>query len=216
MSVKRKNIEKPEGRVRIKICGITRLEDALAAADAGADALGFIFYRKSPRNMSMKAVAKIVQALPPFIETVGVFVDESAERVNRVAEACGLARVQMHGGESAAFCKRLGRPVIKAVRVKDAGSLASLASYRVSGFLLDAHKEGVPGGTGHTFDWDLALAAKRHGPVILAGGLSPDNVALAIRRVRPYGVDVVSGVEAAPGIKDHGKLCAFIRAASAA
>jgi len=201
-----------DGRVRIKICGNTCLEDALAAVDAGADALGFIFYDKSPRRVSMKAVKDIVAKLPPFVETVGVFVDETVDRVNRVAEHCGLDRVQLHGGESAAYCRKVRRRVIKVFRVKDDGYLLSLAGYRVSGYLLDAYQEGTPGGTGRTFNWDLALAARNHGPLILAGGLDAGNVAAAIRHVQPYGVDVVSGVESEPGVKDPEKIRAFVQA----
>jgi phosphoribosylanthranilate isomerase len=216
MGTERKTMKKPGARVRIKICGTTRLEDALAAIDAGADALGFIFYRKSPRNVSMRTARGIIAWLPPFVETVGVFVDESIERVNRVTGYCGLDRVQLHGGESAAYCRQVRRPVIKGVRVKDERSLAGLKAFRVSGFLLDAYQEGKPGGTGKTFNWDLALAARAFGPLILAGGLDAGNVAEAIRRVRPYGVDVVSGVEASPGVKDAKKIRAFVQAVQGA
>jgi len=212
MTAERKTMQKPGGRVRIKICGTTRLEDALVAVDAGADALGFIFYDKSPRRVAMKTVKGIIAELPPFVETVGVFVDETVERVNRVAEFCGLDRVQLHGGESAAYCRKVCRRVIKVMRVKDEGFLERLPAYKVSGFLLDAYQEGMPGGTGRTFNWDLALAAKPFGPLILAGGLDAGNVADAIRHVRPYGVDVVSGVESAPGVKDPEKIRAFVRA----
>lgn len=199
--------------VKIKICGMTRLEDALLAIEGGADAVGFIFYKKSPRAVSMKTVRGIVAALPPFVETVGVFVDETAERINRVAEFCGLDAVQLHGDESPAFCKKIRRKVIKAVRVKDADSISRLADYQVSGILLDSFNENQRGGTGNVFDWNLARRAKKFGPVILAGGLGPANVGEAIRRVQPYGVDACSGVERSPGVKDPKKMRAFLRAA---
>ncbi len=199
--------------VKIKICGMTCLQDALLAIEGGADAVGFIFYKKSPRAVSMKTVRAIVAALPPFVETVGVFVDETAERINRVAEFCGLDAVQLHGDESPAFCKKIRRKVIKAVRVKDADSISRLADYQVSGILLDSYNEKQRGGTGSVFDWNLARRAKKFGPVILAGGLGPANVAEAIRRVQPYGVDVCSGVERSPGVKDPKKMREFLRAA---
>jgi phosphoribosylanthranilate isomerase len=198
--------------VKVKICGNTRLEDALLAAELGADALGFIFYRGSPRAVTEKTVKAIVAQLPPFVQTVGVFVDEKAERVNRIAESCGLDFVQLHGEESPAYCKTIRRRVLKAFRVRDAESLRPIGKYRVAGFLLDAFVPDKPGGTGTVCDWDLVRRASRWGPVILAGGLHPRNVAEAIRRAKPYGVDVCSGVERSPGIKDPKRLTAFLRA----
>jgi phosphoribosylanthranilate isomerase len=199
--------------MKVKICGTTSIEDALLAVEGGADAVGFIFYKKSPRAVSQSSVKKIVAALPPFVETVGVFVNESADRINRIADSCKLSAVQLHGNESPAFCKTIRRKVIKAVRVEGKDSFAGLASYKVSAFLLDAFSGEQQGGTGETFDWRLASEGKKYGPVILAGGLDPSNVAHAIQKVKPYAVDVCSGVERSPGIKDPVRLKKFIRAA---
>lgn len=197
--------------VKVKICGITSLDDALLALDAGADALGFVFYPPSSRNISPEQAAYIIRQLPPFIQTVGLFVNESLERVNRTADACGLDIIQLHGEESPDFCAGVTRRVLKALRVKNAASLEPMAFYQVSAFLLDAWSPTAPGGTGETFNWDLALDASRRDRIILAGGLTPDNIADAIRQVRPYGVDVSSGVECAPGRKDPEKVREFIR-----
>ena len=205
-------IEKLQPRIKVKICGTTSLNDALLAIESGADAVGFIFYKESPRNISQKDVKDIVVQLPPFIETVGVFVNETSDKVNRIAEQCRLTAVQLHGDESPAFCRRIKRRVIKAVRVKDAESLKGMSGYDVSGYLLDAFNEESRGGTGKIFDWNLALRAKKQGPVIIAGGLNPFNVYTAIHRVKPYGVDVCSGVEKSPGIKDPEKVGEFIKA----
>jgi len=205
-------IEKLQPRTKVKICGTTSLKDALLAIESGADAVGFIFHKESPRNISQKDVKDIVVQLPPFIETVGVFVNETSDKVNRIAEQCRLTAVQLHGDESPAFCRRVKRRVIKAVRVKDAESLKGMSGYDVSGYLLDAFNEESRGGTGMVFDWNLALRAKKQGPVIIAGGLNPFNVYTAIHRVKPYGVDVCSGVEKSPGIKDSEKVDEFIKA----
>lgn len=198
--------------VKIKVCGMTQLDDVLTAVDCGADAVGFIFYKKSPRHVNESTVKKIVAHLPPFVNRVGVFVNETAERINRLVEVCGLDAVQLHGDESPAFCRRIKVPVIKAFRMKNAESLASLSKYRVNGFLLDTFDEEQWGGTGQTFDWKWARGAKKYGSVILAGGLTPVNVASAVRRVQPYGVDVCSGVEKSPGKKDPRKIRAFFKA----
>jgi len=198
--------------VRVKICGMTRLEDALLAIEEGADAVGFIFYRKSPRYISAKTVKSIIAALPPFIETVGVFVNESADRINRIADSCKLSVVQLHGDETPAFCKKIRRKVIKAVRVKGKDSFDGLSSYNVSAFLLDTFSNVQQGGTGEIFDWRLVSEGKKYGPVILAGGLDPSNVAHAIQKAKPYGVDVCSGVEKGLGIKDPSLLKGFIKA----
>ena len=205
-------IEKLQPRTKVKFCGTTSLKDALLAIESGADAVGFIFHKESPRNISQKDVKDIVVQLPPFIETVGVFVNETSDKVNRIAEQCRLTAVQLHGDESPAFCRRVKRRVIKAVRVKDAESLKGMSGYDVSGYLLDAFNEESRGGTGMVFDWNLALRAKKQGPVIIAGGLNPFNVYTAIHRVKPYGVDVCSGVEKSPGIKDSEKVDEFIKA----
>ena len=204
-------IEKFQPRIKVKICGTTSLKDAFLAVENGADAIGFIFYKMSPRNISQKEAKEIILQLPPFIETVGVFVNETSDKINRIAEQCKLNSIQLHGEESPALCRRVKRKVIKAFRVKNADSLKSIASYKVSGFLLDSYNDGSKGGTGQVFDWNLALRVKRQGPVILAGGLNPYNVFTAIHRVKPYGVDVCSGVENSPGIKDHEKVRAFIK-----
>ncbi len=197
-------------QVKVKICGMTQLKDAMYAAEHGADAVGFIFYKKSPRSVTMKVVREIISKLPPLVDTVGVFVNESAERVNKIADYCGLDLVQLHGDESPAFCRKIHRRVIKACRVQSLQSIGQLVKYPVSGFLLDTFSDNMHGGTGKTFDWNLALPAKKIGPVILAGGLTPRNIRQALIRVRPYGVDVCSGVEKSPGIKDPEKVRAFL------
>jgi len=204
-------IEKFHPRIKVKICGTTSLKDAFLAVESGADAIGFIFYKMSPRNISQKEAKEIILQLPPFIETVGVFVNETSDKINRIAEQCKLNSIQLHGEESPALCRRVKRKVIKAFRVKNADSLKSIASYDVSGFLLDSYNDGSKGGSGQVFDWNLALRVKKQGPVILAGGLNPYNVFTAIHRVKPYGVDVCSGVEKSPGIKDHEKIREFIK-----
>ena len=198
-------------QVKVKICGMTNLKDVKVAVDGGVDAVGFIFYKKSPRSVTIKTVREIVVELPPFIDAVGVFVDETAEQINKIADRCNLDRVQLHGNESPAFCKKIRRRVIKAIRVKDIQSLKKLSDYPVSSFLLDTFSEDQYGGTGRVFDWNLAYPAKKYGPIILAGGLTPNNVRQAIQRIQPYGVDVCSGVESQPGIKDHKKMQTFLK-----
>lgn len=198
-------------QIKVKICGMTQLKDALFAVEQGVDAVGFIFYKKSPRAVTMKTVREIITKLPPLVDTVGVFVNESAERVNKIADYCGLDLVQLHGEESPAFCRKIHRRVIKAFRVKDLQSIKQLEKFPVSGFLLDTFSDDLHGGTGKTFDWNLALPAKKMGPVILAGGLTPRNILQAVRQVRPYGVDVCSGVEKSPGIKDLEKVRSFLK-----
>ncbi len=203
--------------VSVKICGITNVEDAQMAVEAGADALGFVFYAPSPRCVTPERARQIICTLPPFITTVGLFVDAAAAAINDIAKQCGLDRIQLHGRETPEFCKAVLRGVIKAFRIKNAESLSNLPSYRVSAYLLDAYVEGaLPGGTGSAFAWELAAQAKPYGPVILAGGLTPETVADAIVQVRPYGVDVSTGVERAPGLKDHRKVRAFIARAKGA
>jgi phosphoribosylanthranilate isomerase len=204
-----------EKQVKVKVCGMTSLKDALVAVEGGADAVGFIFYKKSPRSVTMKTVREIVLELPPFVDTVGVFVDETAEQINKIADYCNLDIIQLHGDESPTFCKKIRRKVIKAFRIKDMQSVKKLSSFQVSGFLLDTYLENLHGGTGKVFDWNLALPAKKFGPVIMAGGLTPNNVQQAVRQIRPYGVDVCSGVESEPGIKDHKKVRAFLNNAKA-
>jgi phosphoribosylanthranilate isomerase len=199
--------------VKVKICGITNLSDALVAVDAGADALGFVFYEKSTRCINPLEAAKIIAKLPPFIQTVGLFVNEDIEKINWTADYCGLDIVQLHGDETPDDCLEVNRRVIKAFRMQNNISIDPLGRYQVSGFLLDAWSPDAYGGTGRTFNWELAGAARQYGPIILAGGLSPDNVAEAIEAVQPYAVDVSSGVESAPGKKDEGKVREFVRRA---
>ena len=198
--------------VRIKICGMTNTGDAVAAAELGADAVGFVF-APSPRQVSAEKAREIIMALPPFIQTVGVFVDEDPEKVSSVAAFCHLGLLQFHGKESAAYCRRFGQRVIKAVRVQHQDRLEGCSEYSsvVSALLLDTYVSGRSGGTGLTFDWNLALEAKRYGRIILAGGLNPDNVAAAISAVKPYAVDASSGLEKEPGVKDHEKMARFIQ-----
>jgi phosphoribosylanthranilate isomerase len=200
--------------VRIKICGITNLDDALMAAALGAHALGFIFHPKSPRKVAPEDARQIIRQLPPLVLSVGVFVDVPLAAVQEVAARVGLDWVQLHGTESPEYCRNLGRRVIKGFRVQDAGSLAELGRYQgaVQAFLLDTYKKGQAGGTGEVFDWHLAREARQSGPIILAGGLTAANVAQAIVTAQPQAVDVASGVEAAPGRKDPEKLRDFFKA----
>lgn len=198
--------------VRSKICGITRVEDALAAAAAGADAIGFVFYEKSPRAVTIEQAQRIVAALPPFLTTVGLFVNAGRDALREVLASVPLDLLQFHGDESQADCEGHNRPYIKALRVRAGDDItAQMAQYpSASGILLDTFVEGVPGGTGEAFDWAL-VPHDLPKPVILAGGLSPENVRAAIARVRPYAVDVSGGVEASKGIKDADKIRLFIR-----
>jgi len=196
--------------VKIKICGITNIDDAMAAVDYGADALGFNFFKKSPRYIEPHKAAEIIAQLPPFIVPVAIFVNEREERIREILSSACIHGVQFHGDETPEFCQRFGNHVIKAFQIKDKESIKHMAHYRVSAYLLDSYREGLRGGTGETFDWHLAVVAKTFGRIILAGGLTPDNVAEAVKLVRPYGVDVASGVEREKGVKDHGKLRKFI------
>jgi phosphoribosylanthranilate isomerase len=197
--------------VKVKICGISNLEDALIAVEAGADALGFVFYDKSPRHVTPEQASEIIRHLPPFVQTVGLFVNESSDRINQLADQCGLDLIQLHGDEDAAFCSRLYRRVIKALRVKDITSLEEMARFKTAAFLLDAWSPAAYGGTGQTFNWDIAEIAAKSYRIVLAGGLTVENVAGAIRKTRPYAVDVSSSLEISPGQKDPARICAFIR-----
>lgn len=211
---------------RVKICGITRLQDLHAACAAGADALGFVFYEKSPRNLSIEAAAELVRALPPFVQSVGLFVDADAAFIRRVLDAVPLDLLQFHGDETPADCVRHGRPYIKAIRVTPGTDLLKYAAdfETARGLLLDAYVAGVPGGTGESFDWKLIPSALPK-PIVLSGGLTPANVAAAVQQVRPWAVDVSSGVEAtvlrdgaavaAKGIKDAQRIAQFIAKAKA-
>jgi phosphoribosylanthranilate isomerase len=202
--------------VKVKICGITNLADGMAAAEAGADALGFVFYDQSPRHVSIAAAAALIRQLPLSVMKVGVFVNPPEDLVLRASRECGLNLLQFHGDEPPDYCLQFGLMSMKAFRIRDAASLQALRNYPTDAWLLDAYSAGKPGGTGETFNWDLALEARNWGrPVFLAGGLTSENVAEAVRRAQPYGVDVSSGVEATPGEKDHAKVKAFIQAAKA-
>ena len=198
--------------VRIKICGITRIEDALAAAHAGADAIGLVFHPASPRAVDVQQAAAIVKALPPFVTSVGLFVDASEERINEVLRQVPLDMLQFHGDEPDAFCRRFARPYLKAVRMRPDADLEALVAGwpGASGILLDSYRPGVPGGTGETFDW-TRVPAQRNWPLVLAGGLQADNVRQAIELTAPWAVDISGGVEAARGIKDPAKINAFIQ-----
>ncbi|KPW34848.1 N-anthranilate isomerase [Pseudomonas coronafaciens pv. atropurpurea] len=199
--------------VRSKICGITRIEDALAAVEAGADAIGLVFYPKSPRAVTVLQARAIIAALPPFVTTVGLFVNASRCELNETLDAVALDMLQFHGDETPEQCDGYHRPYIKALRVKAGDDIASACrAYRnARGVLLDTYVEGVPGGTGETFDWAL-IPDDLDKPVILAGGLTSANVAQAIAQVRPYAVDVSGGVEKSKGIKDREKILAFMSA----
>jgi phosphoribosylanthranilate isomerase len=202
---------------RVKICGITSPQDAVAAAEAGADAIGLMFYPQSARYLPPSAAKAVISELPPFVAKVGVFVNASVEEVRQLVEELGLEVIQFHGNETPEFCASFSKPVVKAFRVKDRESLLQLPEFQTSAFLLDSFVPGQLGGTGAAFNWDLALEAKScKRPIILAGGLNASNVAQAVRAARPFAVDVSSGVESAPGIKDAGKMQAFIRAAKTA
>jgi phosphoribosylanthranilate isomerase len=199
--------------MRIKICGITDLNDALAAAEAGADALGFVF-APSPRQVTPAQAAAIIGELPPYVTTVGLVVDQDPLPI---LSECPVDVIQFHGSETPEDVSRVHRRAYKVFRVREERDLEALAGYHVSAFLLDAYVPGIPGGTGQSFPWRLAVEAKRFGrPVIVAGGLTPENVADCVETTRPYGVDVSSGVEASPGKKDPAKVRDFIRAARAA
>jgi len=199
--------------VRVKICGITRVEDALWAIDHGADAVGFVFYPRSPRHVTPEQARGIVAQLPPFVTTVGLFVDvPSAAEVRRVLDLCGLDVAQLHGN-TVRPAELAPRRAFQVVPVRDAASLRRLDAAPGGTWLLDAWVPGEHGGTGQRFDWSLAAEVATRHRIILAGGLTPDNVARAVAQVRPWGVDVSSGVEAAPGIKDPSKVAAFIRRA---
>jgi phosphoribosylanthranilate isomerase len=198
---------------KVKICGITNPADAQAAVAAGADALGFIFYEKSPRYVRLTDAAAISRPLAPFIMRVGVFVNAPEEFVFSAIRDCGLTLLQFHGDEPPEFCAQFGLMKMKAFRVHGPETLEQIPKYATDGYLLDAYSSTTLGGTGEKFNWDLAVEAQKFGkPIFLAGGLNAGNVAGAIRKVRPFGVDVSSGVESAPGIKDHGKIKAFIAA----
>lgn len=198
--------------VKIKICGITNLDDALMAVEAGADALGFVFVQGSSRYILPDQAADIIRRLPPFVQSVGLFVNAELVTVNAYADRCGLDLIQLHGEETPDFCAAVKRRIIKAFRVKESSSLDHIRNYEVAGYLLDAWSPVAHGGTGTTFNWEIAARAVAGHSIILAGGLTPENVAEAVAKVNPYAVDVSSGVESAPGKKDAGLVSRFIRA----
>ena len=204
------------GRVRVKICGMTRIDDAQCAAAAGVDALGFIFYAKSPRHIEPEAARRIIAGLPPLVDAVGVFVNEEMARVEAVVRGCGLQYAQLHGAEPPDYCRELaaraGCRVLKAIRVGPATTAAEVAPYRgaVCGFLLDTYQQEAMGGTGAVFDWALIDRLQLDRPFLLAGGLSVDNIAAALAQAQPFGVDANSGLERAPGIKDHDLIERFM------
>jgi len=202
--------------IRVKICGITNLDDALRAADAGADALGFIFVEGTPRYVTPAGAAVIIAALPPFVCPVGVFWDHSPAHVRAVAQECGLGAVQLHGAEPPETVATAPLPVVKTVKLGGPADLSLLDRYKPAAFLLDSPARWSEGEARAPISWTLARAAATRGRIILSAGLTPETVGEAIRVARPYGVDVNSGVEAAPGRKDSGKMRRFVRAARAA
>jgi len=199
-------------RVRVKICGITRLEDALYAVEQGADAIGLVFYDQSPRNVSINQAIEIANHIPAFVSVVGLFVNAEPSFINEVITNAKIDLLQFHGDETPEECASYSLPFIKAIRVKSDTNLVQYAKEysAAKGLLLDAYTEGVAGGTGHVFDWNL-IPKQLAKPIILAGGLKADNVAQAIQQVLPYAVDVSGGVEASKGIKDAAKIAAFMR-----
>lgn len=199
--------------MKVKVCGITNYEDAAMAVDQGVDALGFNFFPRSPRYLKPADARSIIRRLPPFVATVGLFVNVADTRqVSEMAHEAGVQVLQLHGDETPEYCESLAPwPLIKALRVGEDAIQRSLEAYSVQAFLLDARDDALFGGTGRSFDWSLAKGIQRIRPIILAGGLRPENVKEAIRTVRPYGVDVCSGVESAPGKKDPDRLMRFMK-----
>ncbi len=203
-------------QVKIKICGITNKEDAFLAAQFGAWALGFVFYKKSPRYISPSNARKIIQELPPFVMPVGVFVNQGYGAIQDIAEFCGISTLQLHGDETPQFCGRFrSQKIIKAFRVGDDFDISGLSQFKVSGYLFDAFQEDTFGGSGKTFNWEIIKGKKFPKAVILSGGLNPQNVAQAVQEVNPYAVDVSSGVEQAPGKKNYRLLQEFFAAVAA-
>jgi phosphoribosylanthranilate isomerase len=198
-------------RIRVKFCGITRAEDARTAVALGADAIGLVFYAGSPRAVTLPQAMAAVSGLPPFIVRVGLFVDPRLEEVEMVLRLGGVDVLQFHGAEPPEFCRHFGRPYIKALRVRPQMDVRTEVEHHpdAAAVLLDTHEAGVPGGTGRAFDWTL-IPRDLPRPIILAGGLTPANVAAAIRQVRPYAVDVSGGIESAPGVKDAGLMQVFL------
>lgn len=206
----------PEGDPHVKICGVTRVDDALLAAELGAWAVGLIFHRPSPRSCPPEVAVEIGAALRRQVEVAGVFVNAPLDDVARTADEAGLTLLQLHGDEGPAYCgeaaRRTGCRVVKAARVRTQADVRALEAYRVDFHMLDNHARGLPGGTGETFDWELARAGRGSIPIVLSGGLTPENVGEAIAAVGPFAVDVASGVESEPGRKDRRRLRAFFAA----
>ncbi|MCP4296549.1 MAG: phosphoribosylanthranilate isomerase [Proteobacteria bacterium] len=199
--------------VKLKVCGITRLDQALEISSLGVDALGFVLYPPSPRYIQPQLIKNIISELPPLLKTVGVFVDEKIEHIKSILDLTGLDLAQLHGDESPEYCRDLtnmGVSWIKAFRIKTKIDFSILEQYRSQSFLLDAWSEAEYGGTGKTFNWDLARPAAKRYDILLAGGITPENVTLAIQQIQPYGIDVSSGVESAPGIKSISKIKTLI------
>jgi len=197
--------------VKIKVCGITNLEDAQLACGLGADALGFIFYKKSPRFVSSVTAKSINDSLPPFVNTVGVFVNALLSEIDQILKTVPLKLIQLHGDETPDYCRQILLPALKVFRVKNDFDLSIMKKYKTSGFLLDTYHDQSYGGTGETFNWNIAKEAKKYGPIVVSGGLNSKNVRQAVEFVHPYAVDVCSGVEAEPGKKDSRKLKAFFQ-----
>lgn len=197
-------------RTRVKICGITSVEDALAAARAGADAIGLVF-AESPRQVSVAVAKEIALRLPPFVTVVGVFVDEEIRIVEKTFREVGLHVVQLHGNEDTEYRSHLDLPTVKSFAVKDDSVLEKIEEYRENSFLLDTYSATRAGGTGESFDWTIAVKAKAYGHVILSGGLTPENITRALNEVKPWAVDISSGVELSPGKKDHQKITDFMK-----
>jgi len=198
--------------VRVKVCGITNAVDALRAVELGADALGFIFYKGSKRYIDPREASRIISSLPPFVFSVGVFVNQAADEIKEAAEVSGIDTVQLHGDETPEFCALLPYKLIKAVRVKDTVNTEEVELYPVRAILFDKHTDEMYGGTGTSFDWGVLTGINTSKKVILSGGLTPENVSRAIEIVKPYGVDVSTGVEDSPGKKNHIKMRKFIEA----
>jgi phosphoribosylanthranilate isomerase len=201
-------------RTRIKVCGITDPGDLAHAVSAGVDGLGFIFAEKSPRRIDPQKARELIKDLPPFVDAVGVFINEDPDMVTDIIKYCGLTMVQLHGQENIDYCRLMPVRILKSFAVKKDTDGSQMAAYagEVAGYLLDTYHQSMAGGTGRAFDWHLVDRLRIPGPVLLAGGLGPDNVGEAISAVRPFAVDVNSGVEESPGRKDHEKITALVEA----
>ncbi len=200
--------------MKVKFCGLTNKEDALNAVALNAHALGFIFYKDSPRYIPPEKVLEIMLDIPPFIHSVGVFVNASFDMINEITTMCKLSLIQLHGDETPEFCSKFSLPVIKAISVKDEADISRISLYKgiVSGILLDTKVENIYGGSGKSFDWGLAISAKEYDvPLILSGGINQQNIEKAIKMVSPYGIDISSGIEKEPGIKDYNKMKALLQ-----